>query len=154
MNTTDRKNFIYWIPSLMIMVVIFLASNDPSSGEKTDFITKFIFNLIYKLSGYQATLVDESSLTFIIRKFAHMTEYLILTLSYFFSLKKTFLKKSYFYNIYFCSLIFGVIYASTDEFHQTFIPGRVGTYEDVLIDSSGMLISIFIASFLYRKKIF
>ena len=39
------------------------------------------------------------------------------------------------------SLIYSVIlvffYASTDEFHQTFIEGRAGRFTDVLIDTSG-----------------
>ena len=32
-------------------------------------------------------------------------------------------------------------YAMTDEFHQTFVPGRHGTPVDVLIDASGVAIA-------------
>jgi VanZ family protein len=32
-----------------------------------------------------------------------------------------------------------VLYASSDEYHQTFVPGRSGSLGDVLIDSSGAL---------------
>jgi VanZ family protein len=32
-----------------------------------------------------------------------------------------------------------VIYAVLDEFHQSFVPGRVGDYADVLLDFAGIL---------------
>src|SRR5829696_3016935 len=34
-----------------------------------------------------------------------------------------------------------IAYSATDEFHQTFVHGRVGTPVDVLIDSAGVLIA-------------
>ena len=47
------------------------------------------------------------------------------------------------------SFLFSVIYASSDEFHQTFVPGRDGNIVDVLIDSSGSLVGILLSSILY-----
>ena len=47
------------------------------------------------------------------------------------------------------SLVFSVVYASSDEFHQTFVAGRDGNIIDVLIDSSGALVGIMIASIMY-----
>ena len=47
------------------------------------------------------------------------------------------------------SFLFSVIYASTDEFHQTFVVGRDGNIVDVLIDSSGSLVGILLSSILY-----
>lgn len=35
------------------------------------------------------------------------------------------------------SVILAALYASTDEFHQLFVPGRSGQFRDVLIDSCG-----------------
>jgi VanZ family protein len=37
---------------------------------------------------------------------------------------------------------FGVAYAVSDEIHQHFVPGRVGAWYDVLIDSVGVLLGI------------
>ena len=34
-----------------------------------------------------------------------------------------------------------IAYSATDEFHQTFVHGRVGTPVDVLIDSAGVLLA-------------
>ena len=47
------------------------------------------------------------------------------------------------------SFLFSVIYASSDEFHQIFVPGRDGNIIDVLIDSSGALVGILISSIIY-----
>jgi hypothetical protein len=41
---------------------------------------------------------------------------------------------------------FCVLYAISDEWHQTFVPGRGGTWTDVVIDSIGICIAFFIIS--------
>ena len=40
------------------------------------------------------------------------------------------------------AFLIGVLYAMSDEFHQTFVPGRVGAAHDVLIDAVGLAIGI------------
>ena len=37
-----------------------------------------------------------------------------------------------------CSLIFCFLYACSDEYHQTFVPGRAGTMIDVAVDMAGV----------------
>jgi VanZ family protein len=37
-----------------------------------------------------------------------------------------------------------IAYSATDEFHQTFVHGRIGTPVDVLIDSAGVLVAYLI----------
>ena len=54
------------------------------------------------------------------------------------------------------TIIWGIIYASTDEFHQTFIAGRNGSVLDVLLDTSGVIFGVVIVScmiYIYNKKI-
>lgn len=43
-----------------------------------------------------------------------------------------------------CSFLTGALYASTDEIHQLFVPGRSGMIKDVLIDSLGIITGILI----------
>ena len=38
-----------------------------------------------------------------------------------------------------------VVFAATDEYHQTLVEGRVGRFTDVLIDGSGVVFGIIIA---------
>ena len=44
------------------------------------------------------------------------------------------------------SVIFCVLFALADEYHQTFIPGRGGTWTDVGIDCIGILTAALVAS--------
>lgn len=46
-----------------------------------------------------------------------------------------------------------VLYACTDEWHQSFVPGRSAAFSDVLVDSSGILIAaVLIALSTFRKR--
>jgi len=38
------------------------------------------------------------------------------------------------------------LYACSDEFHQTFVPGRAGQFKDVLIDTAGALIGLIVVT--------
>lgn len=42
------------------------------------------------------------------------------------------------------SLILGVLYATSDEIHQLFSPGRSAQITDVYIDTLGILVGIFV----------
>ena len=44
--------------------------------------------------------------------------------------------------------VWGILYASTDEFHQTFINGRNGSILDVILDTSGVIFGIAIVLFM------
>ena len=43
-------------------------------------------------------------------------------------------------------LILSVLYAFSDEFHQSFVPGRDATLKDVLYDTAGIFFSVFVYS--------
>lgn len=44
------------------------------------------------------------------------------------------------------SAVFALLYASSDEWHQTFVPGRGGTWVDVVIDSIGIGLALIFVS--------
>ncbi len=127
----DKKNkkIISWILLLFWMTVIFYMSHQPAdiSSKQSDFVV-YIFNMI----GLDFSKFGDLA-TFIVRKSAHFTEYMILyILSY--NLLRFYVKNNMIY-IYALIIVFG--YASTDEFHQLFVVGRSGQFKDVLIDTSG-----------------
>lgn len=43
---------------------------------------------------------------------------------------------------FFVAFLLTMLYAASDEYHQTFIPGRNGTLMDVLIDTAGGLFAL------------
>ncbi|APH17074.1 vanZ like family protein [Clostridium sporogenes] len=131
------KKLIYFIPSFIWMVTIFLFSNQQAeSSNKNNF---FIANVLRKGKITLFKHIDYNFLNFLIRKAAHITEYFILFMLLYLAFKKAFYK-----NPKIKASIITILYACTDEFHQLFIPGREGKVRDVLIDSIGVFIGLFI----------
>ncbi len=78
---------------------------------------------------------------FILRKIAHVTEYAVLTFFLIRALAQYQLSKK---KILIMSFVFALLYALSDEYHQSFILGRQATLRDVLIDSLGIILIIWI----------
>ena len=84
-----------------------------------------------------------------VRKCAHFTEYAVLgmTVVYAFGEKLKTAGKILPVALGLCAF-----YAATDEFHQHFVPNRMGSVSDVLLDSAGALTGIVILLLITRKK--
>ena len=126
--------------------MIFGFSNQDSkksgglSQKIAEFAVKFIPNLEQIEQEQKIELTDR--IESVIRKIAHFTIYtlagfLLMSLMCTYKLKQL--------DQVSISLIIGVIYASTDEIHQAFIPGRGPQITDVMLDSLGVLTGIFIS---------
>lgn len=132
-----NKKMISWIMLIAWMGIIFFLSHQPGevSSSQSELVLKIFSFLGIELNQYFGELA-----TLVIRKTAHFSEYLILFLfaynvsRFYFTTKKA--------RLY--SIIFVFLYASTDEFHQYFIPGRNMAFKDVLIDTSGGVIGYLI----------
>jgi VanZ family protein len=77
----------------------------------------------------------------ILRKGAHMTEYAILGLLLLRALGREL-----------PAFALGIAYAVTDEIHQHFIRGRHASPVDVLIDTAGVAIGVFLVSRLFQTR--
>lgn len=108
-----------------------------SSNNQSGFIVNIISNIL--------NFNDLDTLSFIIRKTAHFTEYFILGLLTY-NMTYNYKKKTY------LSIIICVLYAISDELHQSLVPGRSCQILDILIDSSGSIIAIYLLSILYKFK--
>jgi len=137
-NMMRRKRFIRLIPAALIMLLIFLHSAMPAdmssaeSGFLVDILTK-VFHLT----------ISVETLTFIIRKAAHFTEYLLLGLSLRWGMESSFLHV----------WLIGVVYAVTDEIHQLFVPGRSCEFRDICIDAAGVLAGVLLMRAIERRQI-
>ena len=122
----------YLILTILWMIFIFVMSQTPGNDSS-------------KQSNFIVDIITRDTLSFIVRKCAHMTEYAILA----FLIYKTIvhIEKSLVK-----SFIFTFLYACTDEFHQLFIAGRAGQFRDVCIDSTGALIMILIIYIINKRK--
>jgi VanZ family protein len=68
----------------------------------------------------------------LLKKGAHMLEYAVLVVLFWQALGSRWAGLAW---------LLTVLYAVSDEFHQTFVPGRNGRYEDVIIDGTGALLA-------------
>lgn len=73
----------------------------------------------------------------LVRKIAHFSEYALLVALWWRALR-TRMDPSRALAI---AYAITVAYAATDEFHQTFVTGRVGTPVDVLVDAAGAAVA-------------
>lgn len=133
------KNKLSTFLVLIWMTIIFIMSSFDAteSANQSNFIVNIIIN-IFKIENIEL-------LSFIIRKLAHFTEYLILGF-----LVINMFTKNNINNLYLISIILCIIYAISDEIHQIFIPGRACQLRDILIDSIGSITGIYLYK-LYLK---
>ncbi len=82
---------------------------------------------------------DVNYVVFLVRKCAHLSEYAVLTMLVWRARRKQLqiAAHSWSWPAAIEALWVAVLYAATDEFHQTFVPSREGCLRDVIIDSSG-----------------
>jgi VanZ family protein len=73
---------------------------------------------------------------FIARKLVHVAEYGVLTILLFNALRIHIRRSP---DAWLIAAIVAVLYAFSDEWHQTFVPGREGSLRDVSIDALGVL---------------
>ena len=111
------------MPAIVIMTIIFLFSAQPSDR-----------------------LPDFDWADRIIKKGAHMVEYGLLALAYWHAYAWAGSKRQ-------LAWVLAFLYAMTDEFHQSFVPGRYPSMWDVLIfDNFGALISLWLAGKFLKQK--
>ena len=140
-----RKNIIRWLLLIIWMVFIFLMSN--TNGDKSSDQSQSIVNILCYLGiDLHSSLADIA--TFIVRKAAHFTEYLILYIL-FYRVLILYINEN---KSKFIAIILVFLYACTDEFHQLFVQDRDGNFRDVCIDTSGGIFGLIILSIINKVK--
>ncbi len=159
----NRRQKICLIAAVLWMAVIFMFSmrNGEESQEDSNRVGYIIGEVVideFEELPEAEKMAFAESISYPVRKGAHMSEYAALTLFLFGSLYPagkalTFKKAAKSAG---CSFCLAVLYAATDEFHQYFIGGRSGQVTDVCIDGSGALLMagllLLFAFFLQRRQ--
>jgi len=125
MKTWCKKAFVYYLPVILWMILIFWLSNRPK---------------IVKL--------ENPTSDFFIGKIAHLTEYAILFILWFHAIYKNSVVKG---KNWIIPLVLTVLYAGSDEIHQLFIPTRTGMARDVIIDGIGGIIGLWMFKNIFPK---
>jgi VanZ family protein len=101
-----------------------------------------LMGLIYAFSAMPSDGTDHGVLMLILRKLTHFGEYFALTGLWWWALRTRIGGR----RALLPAVAIAIGYAVTDEIHQTFVNGRVGTPRDVLIDSAGALTAAWLIS--------
>ncbi|MCR4796180.1 MULTISPECIES: VanZ family protein [Ruminococcus] len=138
--------WIFAALTLAVMINIFIFSNEKAekSSETSSRITRLVIKIVY--DDYNDKPIEEQNeiwerTSFIVRKSAHFSIYTLLGLCASFAVgkRKLFTMKSL------GVVIFGFLYAASDEFHQRFVEGRSCEFRDMMIDTGGVLTGMLIS---------
>lgn len=116
------NKFPKWLPALVMMVAIFAFSATPAT----------------RLPNFNAA-------DFIVKKSAHMLGYALLALSYLHAFKGDTRKWKLVW-------LLAILYAASDEFHQSFVLGRGSSVIDVGIDAIGAGLGLLWAKKILKNK--
>lgn len=119
-----KKDFLFWIPSIVWMIVIFILSSMTGSDLQNTFPFFSDFN------------------------WGHFVAYFILAIAYYFALHRKVKHPKVLYIIIVLSILYGI----TDEFHQYFTPSRVPDINDLLADGIGAAVAAILLNIWYKKR--
>ena len=144
-RTSWRGRLSRYGPLVVWALLIFIGSGSVLSAEHTSVVLQFVKWLFPSTSPESLAWFH-----FFLRKAGHLTEYAILaTLAAraFRNSSHQFIQRHWFK----FSILLAVVYALSDEFHQSFVPSRTASIHDSLIDSAGALIALVVIWLRHRR---
>ena len=138
-----KKFFVVLTLIWMIVIFAFSAQEASVSSDTSSYVLQVIVDKLSINVEYQDPLWQP--LIFLLRKSAHILEYMILTFFAYGALEfedKRILKT--------IGIVF--LYACSDEIHQLFVMGRSGSFIDVLVDMIGVMVALLILKVMRMLK--
>lgn len=141
-----KKNLIRILLIILLSYtccIIFNFSNQ--NGEESSGVSKKVTDMIVR-NIWQFSKEEEKEeitqkLEPIVRKLAHFSIYMVIGFLLMALVSTYEIEKR---KGIFISLGLGILYASLDEIHQSFIPGRSAKVTDVLLDTIGITVGIMV----------
>ena len=151
----SRVSIVPTLLMVLMMGFIFLMSsmNAAESSHLSDFVVRVLRRLIPVFDQLTGDAYEGAMylLRWLVRKGAHLLEYLLLG-------GFTLLTFSSFFRWAWYSLpitvAFCFVYAAGDEFHQQFVSGRTMTTVDVMIDTCGAIIGAVLFLLVARPRVY
>lgn len=138
---------IFRIITIILLILTFIAIFNFSNqdGKASSGLSRKVARKIVDVFPYTKNLSEKTKNKIvektqpIIRKGAHLSIYTLvgIFIMSFISTYKIHLKYKFL-----ISILVGLVYASSDEIHQSFIPGRTASIIDVGIDTVGVFLGI------------
>ncbi len=159
------KKIVYWLLSIAWMGVIFRSSAQPYQEQDVkpmlaryidlSFLERFVDEIVFVYHQSEVSVANlgiYGYVEFFIRKGAHVGVFMVLFILFYLACSNTFLRFRT-RNLILVAFFATVVYAALDEWHQGFTPNRTPYIGDVILDSFGALIGVFLVLlFLGWKK--
>ena len=97
-----------------------------------------LMGVIFWLSSMSSDEEARPLWDLILRKLGHFSGYAALATLWIWALRRSFRHAIP------ISVAISLVYAASDEYHQTFVPGRTGTPIDVAIDAAGIALVVWL----------
>ena len=132
----------YFLPVILWMTLIFGGSTHLGAPRNTS----RIIGPVLRWLNPNVTEETVGKIQFAIRKSGHVTEYGILCLLIWRALRHRRLVPSTGWNWSDArrAILISALYAASDEFHQSFVASREGSFRDVWLDTAGATAAIFL----------
>lgn len=149
-----RKRLIAFLWLLVIavaaMIFYFSSENSEESMQTSTGLTVFVLRLV--IPGYDGLSAKEKGailqqVAHFVRKAAHFTEFAMLGASLRLLFHALALRRPVL-----IAWGAGTLYACTDEVHQMFVDGRGAMWQDVCIDSAGVLAAVLLVTLWLRWR--
>ena len=142
--TTLRNALVFWLPPVLWMIFISPVNDLLTSHSTTSLIMPLITWLLPRASQHTS-----ETLHILLRKTGHFLEYAFLAFLLFRGFRGS--KKTLQFTWILYAGLISLGYSAMDEYMQTFIPARTGSFYDWLIDSLGILFALGILSGKHKK---
>lgn len=125
----------YWLPIVLWFALIFIASSDTQSSQRSSRIIGPLLRWLFPEMAEETI----GLVVLFVRKCAHLTVFGVLALLFWRAFRKPVRgdTRPWSWSEARNSLIGVFVYAITDEVHQAFVPSRQGSALDVVIDTLG-----------------
>ena len=142
--------YVFMIAAVLWMAFIFFKSGQTYQQQTLRLLleselsgsnlTNQFPHMAFNYDGQKLSWQDPIDvIEFFIRKAGHVSEFAVLTLLWILALLS---KQVQVIMALLTSFMISVLYAVTDEWHQTFIDGRTGHAIDVVVDTFGALLAV------------
>lgn len=130
----------YWLPPIIWMALIFSASSDSKSFVHSSRIIAPLMHWLFPHASEDTV----NTVVVVFRKCAHLSEYAVLAFLFWRALRRPekIDSRPWSWRLAAYSVMLVAAYASTDEFHQLFVPTRHASIIDVMIDTTGAAIGM------------
>jgi VanZ family protein len=124
------------------MSLIFVGSSDARSYQHSSRLIEPLLHWLFP----QMSQAHVEVIHHLVRKCAHLTEYAALALLLWRGVRKPVRNdpRPWSWREALMAIVIVFLYASTDEFHQRFVPTRTPLVSDVFIDTSGAVIGMIV----------